>query len=70
MKISILKYLPLNFEGGHPDHDQVAILVNKLKNIYKFKAFFFSLLITQEIHYLFLTVYYDLLKAKRILLSF
>ena len=31
----------LNFEGGHPDHDQIAILVNKLKNIYKFNAFYF-----------------------------
>ncbi len=31
----------LNFEGGHPDHDQIAILVNKLKNIYNFNAFYF-----------------------------
>lgn len=31
----------LNFEGGHPDHDQVALIVNKLNLDYEFKAFYF-----------------------------
>tara|TARA_Y100000589_G_C27192781_1_gene645480 strand:+ start:552 stop:1283 length:732 start_codon:yes stop_codon:yes gene_type:complete len=33
--------LTLNFEGGHPDHDQIALIVNKLNKNYKFQAFYF-----------------------------
>ena len=31
----------LNFEGGHPDHDYLALIVNKLNNLFNFKAFYF-----------------------------
>lgn len=31
----------LNFEGGHPDHDQLAIIISNLERLYKFKAFYF-----------------------------
>ncbi len=31
----------LNYEGGHPDHDQIAIIVNKLKSLFHFNAFYF-----------------------------
>jgi len=31
----------LNFEGGHPDHDQVALIISKLNLNYEFKAFYF-----------------------------
>ena len=52
--LEILKYLSnliiesnfkqvftLNLEGGHPDHDFIALLVNKLCIKYKFKSFYF-----------------------------
>tara|TARA_Y100001933_G_scaffold74450_1_gene75749 strand:+ start:201 stop:524 length:324 start_codon:yes stop_codon:yes gene_type:complete len=32
--------LTLNFEEGHPDHDQIALIVNKLNSYHKFKAFY------------------------------
>ncbi len=31
----------LNFEGGHPDHDQLALIINKLSLFSNFKAFYF-----------------------------
>lgn len=33
--------LTLNFEGGHPDHDILALIVDKLSQKYHFSLFFF-----------------------------
>ena len=31
----------LNFEGGHPDHDQLALIINRLSLLHNFKPFYF-----------------------------
>ena len=31
----------MNFEGGHPDHDQIALIVNRLSLIHSFRVFYF-----------------------------
>lgn len=37
----IEQILTLNYEGGHPDHDQLALIINNLKSFKKFDVFYF-----------------------------
>ncbi len=40
-KFKFEQILTLSFEGGHPDHDALALIVNKFSYTYKLKTFYF-----------------------------